>query len=304
MTHQEAAALLGWRSEEVLAAIKTGAALPVSTTKVRLHAEGGNGHYDIDEADLDDFVSQFEQEQPGRHPPTAVRRQLRTEARHRCAVCGESAPLQYHHILEFSKLKHHDPQHMLAVCATCHTRIHSGFIDEKDQRYYKDHCWGSMSHPGSACQLIPSGGPLRFGWDDLRSVVVGLHEALSTGIGDQAAQYDLSSTDLDDKNRLNEVSAEYFDYMKTHQEPYFAQIQAFLSSPSNTRVSVLYFEVVDELRRKLALRKAEYGGFANMLDQFQQAAIDNAPAAFRGRRALLSALISFMYFNCDIGKKP
>lgn len=54
--------------------------------------------------------------------PAAVRRQLRQEAFFGCAKCG-SPILEYHHIVQFAEQAHHDPDHMIAVCPTCHRSL-------------------------------------------------------------------------------------------------------------------------------------------------------------------------------------
>lgn len=51
--------------------------------------------------------------------PAGIRRQLRQEAFFGCCKCG-SAILDYHHIIEFAEKAHHDPDHIIALCPTCH----------------------------------------------------------------------------------------------------------------------------------------------------------------------------------------
>ncbi len=54
-----------------------------------------------------------------RRPPSQVMRQLRQECGFGCAQCG-CPILEYHHIIEWAEKKHHDPEHMVALCPTCH----------------------------------------------------------------------------------------------------------------------------------------------------------------------------------------
>ena len=58
-------------------------------------------------------------EQVGRYIPRDIRRILRQEAYFGCAKCG-SPILQYHHIVQFAEEAHHNPEHMIALCPTCH----------------------------------------------------------------------------------------------------------------------------------------------------------------------------------------
>lgn len=136
MDLKEAAIILGMKREQVREAIETGIALD-SAQRIKLNAVRIGRGYDIDDTDLDCFISELEKTEPGRHPPVSVCRCLLVEARHRCAICRESAFLHYHHIIEWSRVKKHDPAHMMVLCGTCHDKCHNEAIDSVSQRNYK-----------------------------------------------------------------------------------------------------------------------------------------------------------------------
>lgn len=54
--------------------------------------------------------------------PLPVKRQLRQEAYFGCAKCGNPI-LEYHHIIPFAERAHFEPEHMVALCPTCHTHV-------------------------------------------------------------------------------------------------------------------------------------------------------------------------------------
>src|SRR5665213_176854 len=137
MNLKEAASLLGWKRELVALAIAEGVETPRTKVKVKLVAEQQGSDFDIPDEELDRFLTIFENEEPGRNPPVAVRRELLVECGYQCAVCESDAPLRFHHILDWANLKHHDPKHMLAVCGSCHDKIGAGQIDIKGQRLAK-----------------------------------------------------------------------------------------------------------------------------------------------------------------------
>lgn len=137
MTVNEAAGLLVYSREKVIELINTGITLPDSGTVVKLGAAMLGDNFDVSDEQFDEFVAKFEAEEPGRWPRAFVRRELLVEARHSCAICHSLAPLQYHHMLDWAKVKHHDPKHMLAICGTCHSRCTNGQIDYKSQVAYK-----------------------------------------------------------------------------------------------------------------------------------------------------------------------
>ena len=108
--------------------------------------------YDISEKDVDALLAAFENEAPGRYPPVSVRRELLVESGYQCSICKSDSPLQFHHIVDWAKLKHHDAKHMLAVCGSCHVKIGLGQIDTKAQKQFK-----ARLH--SPIQRQPAGAP-------------------------------------------------------------------------------------------------------------------------------------------------
>jgi|GEM_PF-3441220 len=137
MNLNEVAGLLGYSREQVASLVEQGLFLPKSNSKVMLEYTTVGKEVDVSDEQFDAFVAQFEAEEPGRWPPAHVRRELLVEARHKCAICLSHAPLQYHHMLDWAKTKHHDVRHMLAICGTCHSRCTIGQIDYKSQCQYK-----------------------------------------------------------------------------------------------------------------------------------------------------------------------
>src|SRR4051812_4057623 len=99
MTINEVAGLLGYSRERVERLIAEGVALPKSGAVVNLAFTRQGATFDVSDEQFNEFVAKFEAEEPGRWPPVAVRRELLIEARHRCAICRDSAPLQFHHML-------------------------------------------------------------------------------------------------------------------------------------------------------------------------------------------------------------
>jgi hypothetical protein len=95
--------------EQVKTLITDGMALPNSGMVVKSMATISGEHVDSTEQQLDEYIVRFEDEEPGRHPPIAVCRELLTEARHHCAICPEAHPHQFHHMIDWSKLRHYVP---------------------------------------------------------------------------------------------------------------------------------------------------------------------------------------------------
>jgi len=70
--------------------------------------------------------------------PQALRRRVLVEAGHRCAIptCRQH-PVDVHHIVEWSTVRRHDFENLLALCPTCHRRMREGDIDRLAANQYK-----------------------------------------------------------------------------------------------------------------------------------------------------------------------
>jgi hypothetical protein len=73
--------------------------------------------------------------------PAELKRRLLVESGHRCALptCRQVAPLEIEHIDDWSKVRRHDFENMIVLCANCHGRKGNGpgQIDRKSLRQYK-----------------------------------------------------------------------------------------------------------------------------------------------------------------------
>jgi len=89
--------------------------------------------------------------------------------------------------------------------------------------------------------------------------------------------------------------------MRDHHEPYFGRIEKFLKNPINIAVANFYHEVVDELCSKIAVGRTKFESFEAILMQVRDSAKDSPE--LKNKRSTLNILLSFMYFQCDIGRK-
>ncbi len=156
---------------------------------------------------------------------------------------------------------------------------------------------------GALAVLSVHHSPLRFSWADLKELIGSLHDVLSREFAASISKYDFTDTDLDMKNRLNRLGADYFQEMKSRHEPYFERIREFLESPINESSTQLYYDIVSELRMKIAAVSSDQLRFEHILVWFADEALNADANRLRGKKEVLIVLLSFMYFNCDIGKK-
>ncbi|MCG8345884.1 MAG: HNH endonuclease [Chlorobiales bacterium] len=68
--------------------------------------------------------------------PTALRRRILIEARHRCAICRHTT-VHIHHIVPWDECKKHEYSNLIAICPNCHDQAHKGAIDRQALLHYK-----------------------------------------------------------------------------------------------------------------------------------------------------------------------
>lgn len=300
MDLNEAATILLFSRDEVKKAIEIGIELPISKRNTKLNAHLIGNNYDIDEADIDKFINEFEAEEPGRNPPVAVRRELLIEAKHRCAICGEKSIIEFHHIIDFSKVQHYDTKHMIALCPTDHALCTKGRIDKTTQYKFKEKLKDNIIGDPS---FIYSIGPANFSWDELREIIICLYDTVVNLNSSAQSGFDFSEIDIAKKNELNRVGNEYFNSVIVGHQPYFGRIQLFLHDPINLEIVQKYYQVIDEIRAKIAVSRNEDERFEYFLNLFADTAVKNQNNGRGKNRQTLNILLSFMYVNCDIGRK-
>ncbi|WP_353569895.1 ABC-three component system protein, partial [Candidatus Albibeggiatoa sp. nov. BB20] len=77
---------------------------------------------------------------------------------------------------------------------------------------------------------------------------------------------DLEYLNLEQKNKINELSEEYFEYIKENSEIYFDEIKKFLEKPRNKKQRNQYQDIVSELKGKLIIHRDEFGVFEKIFE--------------------------------------
>lgn len=304
MNTKEVAVYLRWSRDEVVSAIQDGICIDAGSSRLLLVAAKVGSDYEISELDLDTFMLELDKCSPGRYPPAAVINQLLVEANHKCAICQADAPLEFHHIKEFSKIKHHDPRWMMALCGICHSKITRGQINYKSQVAYKNRLL--VSSPAVQSRILSEAldtAPLRIRWSELASIVDALHASIGQSGTDDVRLSDLSLIELTTKNKINGLSEAFFDRMCENYESYFGEIRHFLSDAVNESLCRKYESVVDELSMRVAILHNRGVVFDEVLLTIGDLISNVAPKDSGCTKKLAYALVSFMYFNCDVGKK-
>ncbi len=150
--------------------------------------------------------------------------------------------------------------------------------------------------------LDPVDSPLIVSPDDLAAIV----EALARNKNSVTATLDDPPTprvSYEDKNRVNNMTA---DYAKAQRRKYLkdtTQIGSFLAAPENQELQRQYVSVVDEFQLKIIAKRKDYQTF----DQVMEYLVDllfarDAVLRQQGHKRLTRAVLFYMYWNCDIGE--
>jgi len=150
--------------------------------------------------------------------------------------------------------------------------------------------------------LDPVDSPLIVSPDDLAEVVQAL-----------ARQKDSVSALLDDpptervtyeqKNILNNMSAEYANAQRKKYLKETVQIRAFLAAPENLELLRAYESVIDEFQLKIIAKRKDYQTFDDVMEYLVDLLFNRDPVLRqRAHKRLTRAVLFYMYWNCDIGE--
>jgi ABC-3C protein len=145
--------------------------------------------------------------------------------------------------------------------------------------------------------------PLRFYEKELRDVIIVFSEQSKT-ISAEAKSYITSYTVIDKnkKNKLNNLSQDYFEFLKSHSLQYFEEIEKFLRDPKNEVYTQMYSNTISDLQDTITIERDRFNEFEHIIKHLVDYTIENNENELIDLRKIVRVFIHFMYFNCDIGK--
>jgi CRISPR/Cas system-associated exonuclease Cas4 (RecB family) len=110
-------------------------------------------------------------------------------------------------------------------------------------------------------------------------------------------------TPFEQKNAVNNMTAEYAKDQRNRYLKDAAKIREFLASPENMTLLQLYEHAVDEFQAKILSKRKDYQTFDEVMEYlldllFSRDAVLNQ----REHKRLTRAMLFYMYWNCDIGE--
>jgi hypothetical protein len=123
--------------------------------------------------------------------------------------------------------------------------------------------------------------------------------------GGADSRHDYLYVDIERKNELNRLSADYFATWRKDYEPKLVIVKKFLGDERNNDVQDLYYDIVGDLRAEIATIQGHDPtiAFDDVLKLVFEAAFCAFSVGPRVNRETLRTVVAFMYFECDIGRK-
>ena len=147
--------------------------------------------------------------------------------------------------------------------------------------------------------------PILFTPDDIREVVSEFFRQKSSITQAFDSAHDFKDyPGIEEKNKINNLSARYYEYIRSNSLPIFAQIESFLKNPRNVEFSEQYHAVADELRGQLIVHRERFDHFDDALEHVFQLIHERSTELKKASlRRLVKIFVHYMYCDCDIGEK-
>lgn len=144
--------------------------------------------------------------------------------------------------------------------------------------------------------------PFEFYEKDLKEIVIKFSE-MKEDLGKtlKRKQDQLKYIDKTVKNELNNLSKEYFEFIKRNSLAYFHKIEAFLKDPVNKKYKTFYNNTVSDLNETVIVRRDEYHEFDEVLKEIYDYVMTHNSAELKDNRKLVRIFLHYMYWHCDIG---
>jgi hypothetical protein len=150
--------------------------------------------------------------------------------------------------------------------------------------------------------LDPIDSPLIVSPDDLSEIV----QALARQKDGMSALLDkppVPRVSYEDKNKINNMSADYAKQLRKKFLKDTAQIRTFLAAPENIELQRMYESVVDEFQLKITSKRKNYQTFDEVMEYLIDLLFARDPILKQhGNKKLTRAMLFYMYWNCDIGE--
>lgn len=142
--------------------------------------------------------------------------------------------------------------------------------------------------------------PIQFYDDDIRKVIITFSNYKQKIIDHAKVRFNYQG--MERKNQLNDLSRDYFEFMKTNSLVFFDQIDRFLKDPANWKYKIKYDNTVSDLQEQIIIKRNDYNTFDELFNAMYEFILANNKEELKDSRKLIRVFLHYMYFKCDIGR--
>lgn len=170
--------------------------------------------------------------------------------------------------------------------------------DERIQKWLNDNPQIVKQHELNKLLL-----PLQFYEEDLREIIIAFSQSEIKKNAIELIKKKISRIAIEEKNKLNNLSKHYFDYVFKKSYLEFDRIEAFLENPINQLYKKYYDNTVADLQEKIMVYGSDYLTFDFVFHYLFEYVFQNNIVKLKDCRPLIRIFLHYMYHNCDIGKE-
>ncbi len=150
--------------------------------------------------------------------------------------------------------------------------------------------------------------PFSFSEDELKDLIVDFKSQMDTiedeiAMGVAKVKFDYKKLDIGEKNKKNILGQTYFeDVILSESLEHFDKIDVFLQNPRNSDLKDYYYDIADELRQIITVKREDFGAFEEILVFIRQLTTEGS-TKLKGKKRFVSVFLHYMYYTCSIGTK-
>lgn len=107
--------------------------------------------------------------------------------------------------------------------------------------------------------------------------------------------------EFDKKNAYNNFSPDIAEEFRKNFMSETTVIENFLSNPANEAIADSYHDIIYDLKTKILIHRSEFDAFEKVLERISDI-LAQQDIVFRQNKRLTSAILFYMYWNCDISQ--
>lgn len=151
--------------------------------------------------------------------------------------------------------------------------------------------------------------PFDFSDEEIKQLIIEFKKQLpdiEDDIKEEVARvkYDYEKISIALKNEKNQLGETYYtEVILSNSLQYFDKIDTFLENPINKDLKDYYFDIVDELRDLIIVKREDFGAFEKIFVFIYKSVCESNDSRLKGKKRYVNTFLHYMYHTCSIGLK-